>query len=127
MKAENIFIIENECQIIKPKIIKRKNSSIDFSNILKKFDKSFLKNKKDYSTLEILSILSEPIEPIYKKRKFPNNKNNLNNERENFLNNSNNMNIYINKNELNGKDNSTFLNISNLLEINNNISLKEKF
>ena len=124
-----LLIVENDYEIIKPKIIKRqynKKLTPDRSNIINKLNiKTILENKNNYPIFEILSILNNPIETIYNKRNFPNNKN-FDNELENAFQNSKDINAKINKKEQIESFNSTFLNITKICEINNNLSLREK-
>ena len=125
---ERVFIVENECEIIKPKIIKKgfnKKLTFDASDRINKLNKSILENKNNYPIFEILSILNNPIETIYKKRNFPKNRN-FDKELENDFKNAKDINAKISKKEINESSNMTFLNISKLFEINNNLSLKEK-
>ena len=125
---ERVFIVENECEIIKPKIIKKgfnKKLTFDASDRINKLNKSILENKNNYPIFEILSILNNPIETIYKKRNFPKNRN-FDKELENDFKNAKDINAKISKKEVNESSNMTFLNISKLFEINNNLSLKEK-
>ena len=109
-KAENILIVESECEIIKPIFIKnkyneempleQKNSEINpkkfeernLDNTMAELKKSILikldkDNKNDYPILEILNILKTPIDPKHKTRKIPDkiNFNLFNNELENNL------------------------------------------
>ena len=109
-KAENILIVESECEIIKPIFIKnkyneempleQKNSEINpkkceernLDNTMAGLKKSILikldkDNKNDYPILEILNILKTPIDPKHKTRKIPDkiNFNLFNNELENNL------------------------------------------
>ena len=109
-KAENILIVESECEIIKPIFIKnkydeempleQKNSEINpkkceernLDNTMAGLKKSILikldkDNKNDYPILEILNILKTPIDPKHKTRKIPYkiNFNLFNNELENNL------------------------------------------
>ena len=109
-KAENILIVESECEIIKPIFIKNKydeeltleqrNSEINpkegeeknLDNTMAELKKSILikldkDNKNDYPILEILNILKTPIDPKHKTRKIPDkiNFNLFNNELENNL------------------------------------------
>ena len=125
---ERVFIVENECEIIKPKIIKKgfnKKLTFDATDRINKLNKSILENKNNYPIFEILSILNNPIETIYKKRNFPKNRN-FDKELENDFKNAKDINAKISKKEVNESSNMTFLNISKLFEINNNLSLKEK-
>lgn len=125
---ERVFIVENECEIIKPKIIKKgfnKKLTFDASDRINKLNKSILENKNNYPIFEILSILNNPIETIYKKRNFPKNRN-FDKELENDFKNAKDINAKISKKEINESSNMIFLNISKLFEINNNLSLKEK-
>ena len=125
---ERVFIVENEYEIIKPKIIKKgfnKKLTFDASDRINKLNKSILENKNNYPIFEILSILNNPIETIYKKRNFPKNRN-FDKELENDFKNAKDINAKISKKEVNESSNMTFLNISKLFEINNNLSLKEK-
>ena len=125
---ERVFIVENECEIIKPKIIKKgfnKKLTFDATDRINKLNKSILENKNNYPIFEILSILNNPIETIYKKRNFPKNRN-FDKELENDFKNAKDINSKISKKEINESSNMIFLNISKLFEINNNLSLKEK-
>ena len=125
---ERVFIVENECEIIKPKIIKKgfnKKLTFDATDRINKLNKSILENKNNYPIFEILSILNNPIETIYKKRNFPKNRN-FDKELENDFKNAKDINAKISKKEINESSNMIFLNISKLFEINNNLSLKEK-
>ena len=124
-KAESILIVENECEIIKPKVINRQNNNkinCDFNEIIKRFNSSNIESKNKSPIFEILSILNKPIYPIYKKRNFLKRKNmHLNNkECENIFKNS----IDFNKKE--DLNNSEFFNISKVFGINTNLSFKEK-
>ena len=126
---ERVFIVENECEIIKPKIIKKgfnKKLTFDASDRINKLNKSILENKNNYPIFEILSILNNPIETIYKKRNFPKNRN-FDKELENDFKNAKDINAKISKKEINESSNMIFLNISKLFEINNNLSLKKKY
>ena len=124
-----LFIVENDYEIIKPKIIKRqynKKLTPDRSNIINKLNiKTILENKNNYPIFEILSILNNPIETIYNKRNFPNNKN-FDNELKNVFQNAKHIIQKISKKEQIESFNSTFLNFAKLCEINNNLSLREK-
>ena len=124
-----LLIVENDYEIIKPKIIKRqynKKLTPDRSNIINKLNiKTILENKNNYPIFEILSILNNPIETIYNKRNFPNNKN-FDNELKNVFQNAKHIIPKISKKEQIESFNSTFLNFAKLCEINNNLSLREK-
>ena len=110
-KADNILIVESECEIIKPifiknnnnkefsleqknsKVIQKENKENNLDRILAELKKPILlnldkSNKNDYPILEILNILNMPIDPKHKTRKIPNkiNFNLFNNELENNLN-----------------------------------------
>ena len=125
---ERVLIVENEYEIIKPKIIKKvlnKKLTFDASDRINKLNKSILENKNNYPIFEILSILNNPIETIYKKRNFPKNKN-FDKELENDFKNAKDINAKINKKEIIESSNMSFLNISKLFEINNNLTLREK-
>ena len=125
---ERVFIVENDCEIIKPKIIKKgfnKKLTFDASDRINKLNKSILENKNNYPIFEILSILNNPIETIYKKRNFPKNRN-FDKELENDFKNAKDINAKIIKKEIIESNNKSFLNISKLFEINNNLSLREK-
>ena len=111
-KADNILIVESECEIIKPIFIKNrynkelspesKDSKNDYindeenednlDNIINHLNKAILlnmvqDNKKHNPILEILNILRNPIDPNHKPRYIPNdtNSNLFNNEIENNL------------------------------------------
>ena len=99
-KTENILIIESECEIIKPTIIKNKyknhlsfepkkntklnnedtkeNTKDDINNIIKNINDSIIiniesdNNRKNHPILEILNILNTPIDPNFKDRYIPN-------------------------------------------------------
>jgi len=125
---ERVFIVENDCEIIKPKIIKKgfnKKLTFDASDRINKLNKSILENKNNYPIFEILSILNNPIETIYKKRNFPKNRN-FDKELENDFKNAKDINAKIIKKEIIESNNKSFLNISKLFEINNNLTLREK-
>ena len=126
---ERVLIVENECEIIKPKIIKKgfnKKLTFDATDRINKLNKSILENKNNYPIFEILTILNNPIETIYKKRNFPKNRN-FDKELENDFKNAKDINAKISKKEINESSNMIFLNISKLFEINNNLSLKKKY
>ena len=61
-KPDDILMVENECELIKPIFITKKN-------------KYFETNKTNFPISEILNILNTPLHPNYNNKKRPNNKN----------------------------------------------------